>query len=297
MKRAVLLLIPILILASLFAVRAAEHASIQETPVPTAAAAKPEPTPAPTPEPTPRPSETFYTEYDARNAETGETVKKQLGVYLPPAYDENGEYRAIFLMHVSGADETFWMNLGIGEILDGMISSGEIPPVVAFMPDGYISDEKRGNRNDFSVYTQFAAEFREDLIPFAREYYSLSLSRDDLAFYGASFGAYMTVNSVLAPNLDLVSNFGYVGGGTIEPARLEEGWNTSGCSELPVRMLYIGEGEMDDRGPVELSYMTLLNACEKFHDDNLKFTLMPGIGHDATEWTEGLKEALRLFFG
>ena len=250
----------------------------------------------PSPEPTVRPSETFITEYDAVDIETGETVRKEMAVYLPEGYDENGQYNAVFLMHVSGSDERFWPNLGIKEIMDGLISSGEIEPMIVFMPDGYISDDARGTRNNPKVYTQFAAEFRDNLIPFVKEYYAVYDGREHYGFYGASFGAFLTVNSVLERNLDLVSFFGISGGGDIDINELESSWINCGTSELPVGMFYFGEGDMDDRGPVELSYMRLRDYCDKFTDDNLKFTLMEGVGHDATEWTEGLKEALRLFF-
>lgn len=259
-----------------------------------AAAFSPEPTPSP--EPTVRPSETFVTEYEATDVSTGGKVRKNMAVYLPEGYDENGEYNTVFLMHVSGSDENFWLGLGIQEIMDGLISSGAVEPMIVFMPDGYISDDIRGIRNNPAVYTQFASEFRDDILPFVREYYAVHDGRDHYGFYGASFGAYLTVNSILEPNLDLVSYYGYVGGGEIDINELESSWLNSGNSDYEIGMFYIGEGSMDDRGPVELSYMTLRDHCDKFSENNLRFTLMDGIGHDATEWSEGLKEALQLFF-
>lgn len=296
MKRLILIAVPVLILLSLFLMRPAgvpEAPASEVTPEPTDAATA---APAPTPPPTPVPSQTFITEYPATDLATGEQIVKSLGVYLPEGYNPEESYPAVMLMHVSGADETFWLNLGIQEIMDELTANGEIPPTLVFMPDGYASDDKRGVRNDPGIYTQFAAELRNDLMPFLREYYGLSEEREDLAFYGASFGAYLCVNSVLIPNLDLFSGYGYVGGGTIDLPSLLTGWENSGTAGLPVKLLYIGEGSFDDRGPVELSYLTLLNHCDSFSDANLKFSLMENVGHDPEEWTRGLKEFLPLFF-
>ena len=241
-------------------------------------------------------SSAFLTEYETTDFQTGEKVTKQLAVYLPPEYDETSEYNACFLMHISGSDEGFWLSLGIQALADEIIAQGLAEPFILFMPDGYLNDDYRTHRNDSTVYTQFAQEFREDIIPFVKENYPLREGREHFGFIGASFGAYMTVNSILAPNLDLVSNFGYIGGGTIEQSRLEESWSAAGTEALPVSMLYIGEGALDDRGPAELSYMCLLAGCSKFTEDNLVFSLMDGLGHESGEWLLGFQEAIALFY-
>ena len=241
-------------------------------------------------------SETFITEYETVNYETGETVKKKMAVYLPAGYREDGQYNAVFLMHVSGCNETFWLDLGIQGLMDRLIAEGQIEPTVVFMPDGYINDEKRGHQGDDTIYVQMSGELRDDLVPFVREYYALYGDRDHMAFMGASFGAYMTVNSALCPNLDLFSNFGYVGGGTIDLGKLENSWSAYGTQDLDIHMMYIGEGDRDDRGPVELSYMTLMGGCDKFSEHNLVFSLMEGYAHEPAEWVLGVQEALPLFW-
>lgn len=289
------IIIAVLTLAIIVFARVNYNAQPEETPQTEAPTAAPEDA-EPSPEPTARPSELVSVSYRTSNFETGEETEKEMTVYLPEEYDENGRYNAVFLMHVSGSDENFWPSLGVKEIADELIDSDAIEPVLIFMPDGYFSDDVRGNRNDPRIYTQFAQEFRNDLMPFVKQSFPVYEERGHFAFYGASFGAYLTVNSVLKPNLDLVSNYGYVGGGTIDLNELEQAWADSGTSDLDISMFYIGEGDRDDRGPVELSYMILRDYCSKFNEENLKFTLMEGVGHDAEEWTGGLKEALQLFF-
>lgn len=260
---------------------------------------RPEPLPEPKAEPTPEPQSIIitveYTTHDYDRSET-EPVVKPMSVYLPRGYDPEAKYDAAFLMHVLGQDETFWPGLGIKEVLDELISSGDCAPLVVFMPDGYVNDQARGVTGLGVYYPQFARELREDIFPFIQENFALYDSPEHYAFCGASFGAYMTTNSVLVPNLDLVANFGYIGGGAIYPSLLAAGWAEAGCEDCVIRYLYIGEGEFDDRGPVEESYAALLASCSKINKDNIVLSIIPGVGHDETEWITGVREALALFF-
>jgi enterochelin esterase-like enzyme len=56
-------------------------------------------------------------------------------VYLPPGYDPAGgaRYPVLYLLHGRGDKLTAWMT--IKPDLDRMISAGQIPPVIAVMPD------------------------------------------------------------------------------------------------------------------------------------------------------------------
>ena len=250
----------------------------------------------PTPEPTPGESEIRYVSYDTVDIRTGEKVTKQMAVYLPAGYEEDGAYNALFLLHVAGCDASFWPNLGVQALFDRVIGSGACEPLVVFMPDGYIRPEARGEHNSDRDYPQFAAEFRDDLIPFVKANFALYEEREHYGVLGASFGAYMTVNSVLIPNLDLASWFGYVGGGTIDANRLRRGWEEAETEELPISHFYLGEGEYDDIGPVQISYQTLLAGCDKLDESNLTLSIIADAGHDKTEWLTGIEEALRIFY-
>ena len=241
-------------------------------------------------------SQTFITSYETVDYETGEKVTKEMAVYLPAGYTQNEKYNVMILMHTSGSDEQFWLGLGIQDIMDKLISEGTIEKTIVFMPDGYINDEKRTHRGDDTIYIQMSGELRNDIVPFIKENYSVYEEREHYAFVGASFGAYMTVNSALCTNLDLFSNFGYIGGGTIEQEKLESNWYACSTQDLPINMLYIGEGDRDDRQPAELSYIYLMAGCDKFNEDNLIFSLMEGYAHEPAEWILGVEQALQLFW-
>jgi S-formylglutathione hydrolase FrmB len=58
-------------------------------------------------------------------------------VYLPPNYDPNKNYPIIYLLHGFGGDyRTYVYFNGVHEILDYLISTGQIEPVIVVMPDG-----------------------------------------------------------------------------------------------------------------------------------------------------------------
>ena len=58
-------------------------------------------------------------------------------VYLPPNYDPNGKYPVIYMLHGFGGDyRTYIFYNGVHEILDHLISTGQIDPVIVVMPDG-----------------------------------------------------------------------------------------------------------------------------------------------------------------
>ena len=60
-------------------------------------------------------------------------------VYLPPGYDTSGEsYPVVYLLHGYGGNHRTWQDIeDIKDILDYLISSGEIRPMIVVMPSGF----------------------------------------------------------------------------------------------------------------------------------------------------------------
>jgi len=307
------------------------------------ATAAPSPSPTPSPEPTPRPllpvdivsynmdeslfvpieeqGSIFMTEYETMDYVRGgtEPIKKKMGVYLPYGYDVNKKYDVVFLMHVSGADENFWLmdsfsyashdhgyiEITVPILLDNMIARGYCEPVIVMAPDGFPDNDSRALHNSGLAYDQFSREFAEDIMPFVAEYYAtyaegtskeeLIAAREHFAFLGASFGAYMNYLSVMSDNFDLVSNYAVVGGGEISYDYLMGDWTARGTQDYKMSCLYIGEGEYDDRAAPENSYYSLLQT-EKFDEGNLHFTLFERTGHEDRAWINTLFNSLQLFF-
>lgn len=65
-------------------------------------------------------------------------MPRRMTVYTPPEYESSGKnYPVLYLLHGMGGDENAWSELGRAiQILDNMIASGEIEPMIVVMPNG-----------------------------------------------------------------------------------------------------------------------------------------------------------------
>jgi len=261
-------------------------------------------------------------EYRTRDYVRGleEPVTKKMCIYLPYGYDESKQYDVLFLMHVSGSDENFWLKndmyyacpesgyitVSVKNLVDNMIMAGRCRPCILVAADGFLNDDLRARHDTSTAYTQFAHEFGKDIMPFVAENYatyaegadreSLAAAREHFGFVGASYGAYMCYLSVLPDNLDIISNFAMSGGGSMSYENLYNSWCAHGTENLPISCLYIGTGEFDDRAGPEGAYLRFLGHSEKFTGDNLYFSLYTQTKHEAREWINSLYNALQLFF-
>ena len=246
---------------------------------------------------------------------------KLMQVYLPYGYDEGGRYDVLFLIHTRQLNERFWLeqehsyrrpdgSIGTGSVvtlLDNMIERGLCRPLIVIALNGYLDGGMAYLHDSNQVYPQFAEEFRADILPFVAKHYAtwaedasqeaLREARRHVGILGASFGAYEIELSVLAPNLDLVSWYAMTGGGSVTREYLEPQWSMYGTLGQPIDLLYLAEGEFDDRGPVEQSYYALGAWSEVFTaEENLRLTLLRGVGHEEPEWVTALYNALQLMF-
>lgn len=68
---------------------------------------------------------------------------RRMTVYTPAGYEKSGRnYPVLYLLHGMGGDENAWSELGrAGQILDNMIASGEIDPMIVVMTNGNVDLE------------------------------------------------------------------------------------------------------------------------------------------------------------
>ena len=257
-----------------------------------------------------------YTTSDYVDGREG-TFAKCMQVYFPYGYDENKQYDVLFLLHVRQHDERFWLEqrheyggtgaVSVVSLLDNMIERGLCRPMIVVAVNGYLDETASAVHRSEQVYPQFAAEFAADLLPYVATHYAtwaeggepaqLRAARRHFGLLGASFGAYQTELSVLAPHLELVSWYALTGGGSVTREYLEPYWSQYGTLGEPIDLLYLVEGEYDDLGPVQGSYYGLSNWTEVFtQDENLRFTLIRETGHEWREWLDALYNAAQLFF-
>ena len=66
-------------------------------------------------------------------------MDRRLTVYTPAGYEQNTDrsYPVLYLLHGMGGDENAWSELGRAtQILDNMITRGEVEPMIVVMPNG-----------------------------------------------------------------------------------------------------------------------------------------------------------------
>jgi enterochelin esterase-like enzyme len=140
-------------------------------------------------------------------------ITKPCTVYTPPGYDANTTYPLIFVLHgITDSPET-WFERGSPKpnvLLDNLITSKKIEPVVAVFPHGNSHDEyaTQTSYSDTAGYYLFGNELMNDLIPFIEAKYSLKKERGWRAVAGFSMGGMQTINIGLSQHLKDFAWFG-----------------------------------------------------------------------------------------
>ena len=260
-------------------------------------------------------------------------VMKDLAIYLPYGYDAQKQYNVLILLHCAWADHLFWLvqdrdyrideegnsaedssvssiAVSVPNMLDRMIEEGWCKPLIVVSPCIYLYDRHPSAAGNQYDYTQFSREYGLDLLSFLAENYAtyaadgsrkaLADAREHFGVLGASFGAYAEYISIIGDNYDLTAWYSFCGGGAIDPGYLVSSWEAAGTQDLPLRLLYISEGEFDDRYAPESSYHDLLHYGEtiggSFTEENTRYTMIRGWGHEDHSYLVGLFNTLQLFF-
>ncbi len=158
-------------------------------------------------------------------------------VYTPPGYSPHRAkpYPTLYLSHGGGENELGWSTQGdVANILDNLIDTGQIQPIVVVMPNGM----------GFPPST-FDAAYDHDmvanLIPFVEAHYHVSTSAKDRAFSGLSMGGMLT-NSFMIQHPEVFQYYGMMSAGLPpENARL----TTEQATALKGKSIWVGGGWQD----------------------------------------------------
>jgi enterochelin esterase-like enzyme len=103
-------------------------------------------------------------------------------IYLPPCYDEQPEqaYPVLYLIHGKTYTDTQWDLLGVPEIADRLISTGESAPFIVVMP--------RDRRWKEPTEDNFGLAVEQSLVPWIDEHYRTIPDRAHRAIGGLSRG-------------------------------------------------------------------------------------------------------------
>jgi len=129
--------------------------------------------------------------------------ENELVVYTPPGYDPDRAeaYPTLYLSHGGGEDEMGWSTQGdLGNIMDNLVATGQIQPMVVVMPNGTGYPDSVDNE-------AYRTDLVTGIIPWVESHYDVSTAAADRAFSGLSFGGQVT-NQLMLNNTDA---FGYYG--------------------------------------------------------------------------------------
>mgnify|MGYP002770897994 FL=1 len=247
--------------------------------------------------------------YETKAYATDErSVTKIAYVYLPYGYSEEKEYNILYLMHGTGDDEKYWLktNPYNKTMLDNLIASGDIQPLIVVTPTFYVEDDCAEDLDQLTYF--FAKELRNDLMPEIESSYStyaksaddagFSESRDHRAFAGLSRGAVTMYHSVLCQSLDYFSWFGAFSGSRTDAQAFEDTIQAGKFAELPIHYLYVASGNFDFALPGQVQdYQALLDMEPRLRSGvNTTFDVFPMRYHSMGNWHLALYNYLQKIF-
>jgi enterochelin esterase-like enzyme len=116
-----------------------------------------------------------------------------LSIYEPPGYDPDRAepYPTLYLLHGGGGNETDWTTQGAaGDILDNLIATGQIEPIVVVMPNN-------GGYPQSTFNEAFDRDIIDNVIPYVEDRFHVSTAATDRAFSGLSAGGIATNSFML----------------------------------------------------------------------------------------------------
>jgi enterochelin esterase-like enzyme len=265
-----------------------------------------------------------------RSATLGEDIA--YNVYLPAGYESSGKrYPALYLLHGRGDSMSAWTQVK-GE-LDAMIAAGEIPPVIAIMPDApwssrasyYVDSEYEGADPGRRVESALVG----DLVPHVDAAYRTIPSRDGRAIAGYSMGGYGALRySLVYPDLFGASivlspavyvptspkdsstrEFGAFGQGKslfvdsiYRKLNYPAAFGPFAAAGLPTHMfIAVGDDEFKNPDPADAQHdldfeaHVLFNQAVRVPNLTAELRVLDG-GHDWDVWRAGFVEGARYIF-
>jgi len=140
-------------------------------------------------------------------------------VYTPPNYDakRKGGYPVLFLLHGWSDYANGWLDVGRANlILDSLISTGSVVPMIVVMPQGYgdysfvtsshtVWDDPAKVNNNLTLFSKM---LMQEIIPTVERDYPIAAGRNNHAITGLSMGGLES----LTIGINHAAYFAYVGG-------------------------------------------------------------------------------------
>jgi len=186
------------------------------------------------------------------------------------------------MLHGQGSTEQLWLDLGLGQAADRLVSSGEIPPLLIVMPwEEYQYDDP--------FETGYEEALANTLVSWVDASLPVCGGRGCRAIGGLSRGAAWAVHL----GFSRWETFGAIGAHSLPPFygdfRRLPGWvDAIPPGSLPAVLMDIGE--KDPYMPIASEFEALLTREEVPH----AWWLLPG-AHDAEYWSSHVEDYLRWY--
>jgi enterochelin esterase-like enzyme len=140
---------------------------------------------------------------------------KKVRVVLPPNYDKAQKYPVLFVLHGIFGDENSMLDesMGLRKMIANAVSDGKTKDMIVMLPQMFTSptgEQPSGfsfDQQTMRYYDKFEDDLLEDLIPWAKENFSVAEGRNNMAITGFSLGG----RESLYIGTQHTDVFGYVG--------------------------------------------------------------------------------------
>ena len=185
-----------------------------------------------------------------------------LAVYLPPGYDAHRAtpYPTLYLSHGGGGNEVDWTTQGdAGNILDNLIATGQIQPMVVVMTDFNGFADGCGAAGWYVEYTQ---DLLNNVIPYVNSHYDVSTQASQRAFAGLSCGGFLA-SYLMLNDPSQFADYGVMSGAF--PSALGGGTTTLTDSQIAALQqvgILVGGGWQDPIHSLATSELSTLRAAD-----------------------------------
>lgn len=230
-------------------------------------------------------------------------------VYTPPGFDSSGAtlYPVVVMIHGSPGGSADWFGAGLPAVLDSLITSGAVRPMIVVSPDMNGRDQSEVTCVDSTRGgSQTETYLRDVVMPWVEDHYPVATGREYQAIGGMSAGAYCALDQGLRHSADTGTILAIMPYGNPGDAR-EAGLSTSDEVAAHSPSDYVGTVDLTDPTAVFLDYgtsepdpevpATARDLAERLEarGQPVELRTEPGLGHSWTTATTALPYALEFF--
>lgn len=234
---------------------------------------------------------------------------RRMTIYTPPGYADNSgkSYPVLYLLHGMGGDENAWSELGrAAQILDNLIASGKVEPMIVVMPNGNMAQTAAPGESaaGMTVPTgmlprtmdgSYESTFPE-LVEFVDSHYNTIAEKSARAIAGLSMGGFHSMQ-ISKEYPDMFDYVGLFSAAVLprEDAQSEVYKNIDDKLALQFekapRLYWIGIGKDD------FLYNANVDYRKRLDDRNFKYIYHESDGgHSWRNWRKYLTEFTPLLF-